>query len=125
MKKIIIVLISLVFVTISCKKDIVKEPKIVVDRDVMINIIYDLSILEAMKTQTMGVQNSYPKATEFIKKKYKIDSLTFAQNTQYYAQDIKDYKKMYEEVKDRLLQDTEKISGGKNKTENKEEGIVK
>ena len=40
MKKIIIVLISLVFVTISCKKDIVKEPKIVVDRDVMINIIY-------------------------------------------------------------------------------------
>lgn len=125
MKKIIIVLISLVFITISCKKDIVKEPKIIVDRDVMINIIYDLSVLEAMKTQTMGVQNSYPKATEFIKKKYKIDSLTFAQNTQYYAQDIKDYKKMYEEVKDRLLQDTEKISGGKNKTENQEEGIVK
>ena len=33
--------------------------------------------------------------------------------------------KLYEEVKERLLQDTEKISGGKNKTENQEEGIVK
>lgn len=125
MKKIVIILITLLFITISCKKDIVKEPKILVERDVMVNIIYDLSILEAMKSQTMGVQNSYPKATVFIKKKYKIDSLTFAQNTQYYAQDIKEYKKMYEEVKERLLADSEKANGGKKQPVDLEEGIIK
>jgi len=58
----------------------------------MIDIIYDLAILEAAKSQTSGAYQ-YPKTTQFLKEKYKIDSLTFAQSTQYYASDMKEYKK--------------------------------
>ena len=38
----------------------------------------------------------------YIYKKYAIDSLTFYQNQRYYAADVKQYKKMYQEVLDRL-----------------------
>ena len=90
----------------------------------MIDIIYDLAILEGVKSQTAGTLK-YPKAIEFIKNKYKVDSLTFAQSTQYYASDIKDYKKMYDEVKKRLDAESLKISGGKPVAPNTDQPIVK
>jgi hypothetical protein len=41
-------------------------------------------------------------SSTYIYKKYAIDSLTFYQNQRYYAADVKQYKKMYQEVLDRL-----------------------
>ena len=45
-----------------------------------------------------------------IKRKYKIDSLSFAKSTQYYASDINEYKKMYDNVKDRLTKENAKLT---------------
>ena len=90
----------------------------------MVDIIYDLALLEAAKSQTSGTL-IYPKPIEFIKNKYKVDSLTFAQSTQYYASDIKDYKKMYNEVKERLNANTIKLNGGKPLVPNTDQPIVK
>jgi hypothetical protein len=116
--------IVIALTTVSCKDEAVEKPKNLIERDKMVDIIYDLSILEAAKTQTAGVQN-YPKSTEFIKNKYKIDSLTFAKSSQYYASDIKEYKKMYNEVKERLAAERVKLNGGAPIKENLEEGVVK
>ena len=116
--------IAIALTTVSCKDEAVEKPKNLVERSKMVDIIYDLSILEAARTQTVGVQN-YPKSTEFIKNKYKIDSLTFAKSTQYYASDIKEYKKMYNEVKERLAAERVKLNGGAPIKENLEEGVVK
>jgi hypothetical protein len=127
MKKIILVLLAVAFATTSCQDNVVKKPKNLIDKDDMINIIYDLSVLEAMKSQTMGV-HTYPKPFEFLKKKYKVDSLTFVQNTQYYASDINEYKKMYEKVKEKIDKETKKIDAGKKPTivpSAEEVGIVK
>lgn len=112
MKKIILLFTVLFFGATSCKEEIIPKPKNLIEKDKMVNIIYDLAILEAARTQNASVQN-YPKPTEFIKNKYKIDSLTFAKSTQYYASDIKEYKKMYDEVKDRLITANAKLTGGK------------
>ena len=109
MKKYILIL-SLLCIVSSCKNEIVKEPKIRIERDQMIEILYDLAILEALKSQTMGQQTNYPKPFELIKEKYKIDSLTFVQNTQFYASDLKDYKKIYNEVKKKLDQESAKLN---------------
>jgi len=103
--------IAIALTTVSCKDAVVEKPKNLIERSKMVDIIYDLSILEAARTQTAGVQN-YPKSTEFIKNKYKIDSLTFAKSSQYYASDIKEYKKMYNEVKERLAAERVKLNGG-------------
>ena len=98
---------------LSCKKQIVDKPDNLIEEDVLVNIIYDLAILDAAKTQYTGVQYQYPKPTEYVKKKYKIDSVTFAKSTQYYASDVKNYKKIYERVKEKIDEEAKKIDGGK------------
>ncbi len=112
MRKISFILMALFFAVTSCKNETFPKPNNLIPRDKMENIIYDLAILEAARTQNFSVQN-YPRPTEFIKRKYKVDSLTFAKSTQYYASDIKEYKKMYDEVKDRLTKENAKLTKGK------------
>ena len=62
--------------------------------------------------QNYSVQK-YLTPIEFVKIKYKVDSLTFAQSIQYYASDIKEYKKMYDAVKVRLAKENAKINNNK------------
>ena len=127
MKKYISLFAVLLFVATSCKEEIIPQPKNLIPKDKMEDIIYDLAILEAARTQNSSVQN-YVKPTEFIKNKYKIDSLTFAKSTQYYASDIKEYKKMYDAVKDRLTAENAKLTGKDAKKTTKsieENGMVK
>jgi len=126
MKKIIIVLfIAIAFFASSCKDELIEKPKNLIDKNKMENIIYDLAILEAAKTQTMGTQINYPKPTAFIKTKYNVDSLTFAKNIQYYASDLKEYKKMYDKVKERLTEESKKNNNGKIPAPLPDEGIIK
>lgn len=88
---------------LSCKKELVKTPNHLIEKDKMVNIMYDLSVLEAIKIQNPSSLDSFKiNSNEYIFKKYKIDSLQFAQNNIYYAADYKEYKKMFEKVKKRL-----------------------
>ena len=102
MKKILPFLIVLSILA-SCKKEVVNTPKKLIEKDEMVNIMYDLSILEAIKIQNPSSLDSFKiNSNQYIYKKYKIDSAQFAQNNIYYAADYKEYKKMYEQVKSRL-----------------------
>lgn len=111
MKKYILI-ITLLLIGSSCKNEIIKEPKIRIERDQMVDIIYDLAVLEALKSQTMGQQTNYPKPFELIKEKYKVDSLTFVQNTQFYASNLEEYKKIYNDVKKKLDAESAKLNNG-------------
>jgi hypothetical protein len=112
MKKYILLFTILILGVVSCKDEIIPKPKNLIPKEKMEDIIYDLAILEAARTQNSSVQN-YIKPTEFIINKYKVDSLTFAKSTQYYASDIKEYKKMYDVVKYRLSNDNSKLTSKK------------
>lgn len=108
LKKILLslVVLSMLF---SCKKELVKTPSILIEKDKMVNIMYDLALLEAIKIQNPSSLDSFKiNSNDYIFKKYKIDSLQFAQNNIYYAADYKEYKKMFEKIKSRL--DKNKIS---------------
>jgi hypothetical protein len=109
MKKIVpffIVLIALV----GCKKELVKEPKRLIERKKMVNIIYDLSLLEAMKVENQGFMDSIKyTSNQYIYKKYKIDSVQFAQSNIYYAADYVEYEKIYTEVKARLDKEKKQV----------------
>lgn len=88
---------------IGCKEETVKEPDRLIDKEVMQNIIYDLSLLDAIKYNEPATTENYkvnPK--EFIYKKYKIDSAQFAQNNIYYASNFEEYKAMYDSVVKRI-----------------------
>ena len=102
MKKLAVLFLSL-FVFAACKDNEVEEPENLLSEDRMAQILYDISLLQAM--------NSYAPATldandivfkDYIYQKYEIDSATFAQNHKYYASRLEEYKRINDKVKQRL-----------------------
>ena len=94
---------SLVLFLASCNHNAVEKPENLIEEEVMTNILYDLSIMEAMKSQNpYAPQNQSMNPKDYIYKKYKIDSLQFATSNRYYISQIEEYKKMYEKVNERL-----------------------
>ncbi len=102
MKK-IIPFFTILTILCSCKNEIVKKPNHLIERNKMVDIMYDMSILEGIKTVNPSSLDTFKiNSNNYIYKKYKIDSLQFAQNNIYYASDYKEYKLMFEEIKSRL-----------------------
>jgi len=107
------ILIGLLFSFVSCN-DTIDKPKNLIEKDKMVDILYDISLLEAIKSQNIsgGIKNK--DANAYLYKKYKIDSIQLAQSNKYYAADVDGYKKMFEEVKTRLEEQTKKMGGNPN-----------
>lgn len=101
------ILFCLLLSIISCQST-VEKPEKLIEKDKMIDIMYDLSLLEAIKSQNINGGISNESANEYLYKKYKIDSIQLVQNNKYYATDVEEYKKMFEEVKSRLVNETQK-----------------
>lgn len=69
----------------------------------MVDVMYDLSLLEAMKYQSpSAIETHKIDPTEYIYIKYKIDSTQFVQSNMYYASDYKEYKNIYDQINARL-----------------------
>lgn len=101
--------LAILAVFVSCKEEIINKPKRLIEKDKMLDIMYDLSILEAIKYQHLtSIEDYNINPTAYILKKYKVDSIQFARSNSYYATDYKEYKKMYKIVNDRL--DNDKLS---------------
>jgi hypothetical protein len=99
----IITFLTIVILFISCKEEAVNKPKRLIDKDVMIDIMYDLSILEAIKNQNPASLDTFKlNSRDYIFTKYKIDSVQYATSNVYYASDYNDYKSMFELISKRL-----------------------
>ena len=123
MKKGILYIVA-IFLCTACNETMADKPANLIDEEKMADIIYDMSLLEAIKVanpNSLGEREIDPKT--YIYKKYKIDSTQFAQSDKYYASDIDTYGAIYEKVTKRIeavkseadtllkkkLQDTTKI----------------
>ena len=96
---------------LGCKDDLVKKPDVLIDKSKMMDIMYDLALLEAIKYQNPAVLDSNQiRPKQYIYKKYKIDSLQLAQNNVYYASDYKSYKIMFEEVVKRIANEKKRAN---------------
>lgn len=115
MKK-IVAIVCLIFLVMSCNSNSVEKPDNLIDKDKMTDILYDMSLLEAIKTQNINGGITPKTANKYIYKKYKIDSIQFAKSNKYYASDIEEYKKMFEKIKDRLNAEIEKNDAEMKKT---------
>jgi hypothetical protein len=98
-------LLFFLVVFISCNTNGVKKPSKLIEEEKMIDILYDMSILDALNSSNPVIlaDNNIVSRT-YIYKKYAIDSLQFIENTTYYAADLKKYKKMYETVENRIIE---------------------
>lgn len=103
---------SLIFMLLlGCNNETHKKPKNLIERQKMVNILYDISILEAMKVENPAMMDSVKgTSNQYIFKKYKIDSIQFAKSNTFYATDLDEYEKMYTEVKARIDSNKTKIT---------------
>ena len=125
MKKVISVFI-LVALFFSCNKDLVEKPDNLIDEKVMENMFYDMALLDAMKYQysdSLYKNGINPKT--YIFKKYKVDSTQFAKSNAYYAAEYREYKKMYDDVNNRLQKEKNAIDLINKKAEKKEATLKK
>jgi len=91
----------LITLFISCKDNAISKPDRLIEEDKMVAIFYDLAIIEGMKSQNPSDFQSF-RSNDFIYTKFKIDSLQFAKSTKYYSSDITNYKKMLNEVSQKI-----------------------
>lgn len=91
------------FFLLSCLDAAVEKPSNLIDESVMEEVLYDLSLLDAIQTQNpYSTENKIMNPKEYIYKKYKIDSVQFTQSNRYYVSQIEQYKKMYDNVSARI-----------------------
>lgn len=107
----VVILICCVFSFIGCNNSVPK-PDNLIAKDEMIDILYDISLLEAIKAQSVNGGISSKMSNEYIYKKYKIDSIQFLKSNKYYASDFEEYKNMFERVKEKLNKKTAEIEAG-------------
>jgi hypothetical protein len=106
----IIVLLTIITLLVSCKEEVVNKPERLIEKDVMVSIMYDLSILEAIRNQNPASLDTFKiNSRDYIFKKYKIDSVQFAKSNVYYASDYNEYKSMFEQINKRLLAKTKSV----------------
>ena len=106
MKKCYLYFVAMVFLA-SCQDATVEKPENLIPEDKMVDIIYDLSVLQAMRSANQGVLDSNKiNPSTYVYKKYKIDSIQFAKSNEFYAaSNIKKYEKLYQQVNDRLMKE--------------------
>jgi hypothetical protein len=126
MKK--IVFFCLAILAIGCNDSAIEKPSNLIEKDKMVDILYDISLLETVRNQGIKSRITQNDINQFILKKYKIDSLQLISSNKYYASDADKYKKLMEKVKEKLDLDDEKINGkkleDKQSTENSETPTV-
>ncbi|MCF6129255.1 DUF4296 domain-containing protein [Flavobacterium sp. AS60] len=103
------IFLGLMVLFFGCNSNSVEKPKNLIGKDKMVDILYDISLLEAIKMQNINGGMTAKMGNDYIYKKYKIDSIQFANSNKYYASDIAEYKKMFERVKERLSAETVKV----------------
>jgi len=88
---------------LGCNNSVVEKPDNLIDKDEMVDIIYDLSLLEGIRSSNYNsLKERGINPAKYVYKKYNIDSLQFAKSDRYYASDIEVYAKIYEKVTARL-----------------------
>ncbi|RDI57030.1 DUF4296 domain-containing protein [Flavobacterium glaciei] len=106
----IVTFLAIISLFISCEKEVVKKPERIIEKKVMVDIMYDLSVLEAIRNQNPASLDTFKiNSRDYIFKKYKIDSVQFAKSNVYYASDYNEYKSMFEQISKRLEADTKSV----------------
>ena len=88
----------------SCSsKGSVEKPDNLINESLMVNVLYEISILDAMSTfkpRNKDFEQIYGKPYIFLK--YGVDSLQLAKSDQYYAKFPRVYHKIYSRVLEKM-----------------------
>ncbi|MCO6148010.1 DUF4296 domain-containing protein [Flavobacterium sp. NRK1] len=103
-----IALFLALFVFLACKKEAAEKPEHMLTEDQMVDILYDITMLQAVRSfQPQVIDNNNVNPKKYIYLKHNIDSLTFAQNNIWYASDFDKYEKIQNRVAERIKKEKE------------------
>ena len=105
MKKLALIIVLFVF---SCQNNGVEKPDNLIEKDKMVDILYDVSLLEAVRSQGINGGVTNKEINDFVERKYNVDSTQFVKSNRYYAADVEEYKEMYEKIKTRVDEELKK-----------------
>lgn len=94
----------------SCGEEVIDKPVNLISKEKMIDILYDLAIIDAAKStgpHVMENKNFVP--MEFIYNKYEIDSMQFVSSDLYYASIPLEYEDIYKKIEDRVVKERERF----------------
>lgn len=108
MRSFVIVLLALGL--LGCHSaDQPKKPENLIPKDKMVDIMYDVFILNAAKgANKTKLENNGVFPQDYVFEKYTIDSLQFAQSNEYYGSNIDDYEAIILKVEQRIKDDKDK-----------------
>lgn len=102
MKRVLLLLMIGIFLA-KCNSKPVEKPENLIEKPVMIDILYDLHLLNAIRSNGNNYETNFSLTPEkYIYKKYKIDSAQFSSSNRYYASDLQEYEEMFELIMERL-----------------------
>lgn len=110
MKKTLAFLLLILFL-FSCAKEKIQKPANLIPEDTMVEILYDINLLQALRNTNYAVysqKNINPET--YIYKKYNIDSLQLAESNQYYITDIDNYEKLLDKVISKINEEKTKYN---------------
>jgi hypothetical protein len=95
-----LILLLILGLGLGCAEDISpKKPDNLIAKEQMVNVLYDIAILNAAKGTLKNVleeEGIYPQ--KYLFEKHKIDSLQFAQSNDYYSYDVSTYEEIIDQV---------------------------
>ena len=101
----------------SCGEEVIEKPINLIPKEKMIDILYDLAIINAAKSsgpKVMDNMNFEP--MEYIYNKYQIDSIQFVTSDLYYASLPLEYEDIYKNLENRITKEKERfIKSGERK----------
>jgi len=113
MKNLFVILLALLLT--SCGEKLLDKPEDLIPKDRMINILKDMTILNAARNANVTVFHDYKieEPTTFVFSKYGVDSLQFVTSDKYYASLPNEYEAMYTEIEKQLDNEKEQMSEAK------------
>ncbi len=94
----------------SCGEEVIDKPVNLISKEKMIDILYDLAIIDAAKStgpQVMENKNFVP--MQFIYSKYEIDSIQFVSSDLYFASKPLEYEDIYKKIEERIKKEKERF----------------
>jgi hypothetical protein len=113
---------AIIFVMLlGCGPSKEPQPDKLIDMSTMKKIIYDMAIIDAMKSQGFDTLKYYnTDAADYIYKKYKIDSLSYVQSNAYYSANEKEYVAMLDSLMKKIEIETNRFDSIRNLERDKE-----
>jgi len=109
MRKIFLLILT-ISTLFSCGEEVIEKPIDLIPKERMIDILYDLAIINAAKSSGPKVmENMNFEPMEYIYNKYEIDSIQFVTSDLYYASLPLEYEDIYKNLENRIIKEKERF----------------